>query len=421
MPRSLVVTRRRLFVALAAALVFLPFVSGHDFQNLHAGNARAIARRQLSFPFPNPVGPTSSSDSATTASHSSGTSSATSSTPSSASATSAASSQVTTSEGHSSSSDTASSAASSATSSAPTSTPTSSTPSASASASSESTSSSSPTAITTQVATRVSTNADGEVSTLVYTVTASGSSSSASASHTSGSGSSGGSSGVSTSTIIGLSVAGGVALIGLVAFVLWKIGRKRFSNDFEDGDAIKWPELNAHGESPHALPTQRTAGAGFETSSEVNLIRPESRSGSFAASTEMYPGQNDPYAVPPLPHLNPNSGTPYHDDSGAGYYDPYNGPVPQTIEGEAIPMTQIAARSRSPMPGVMDGRRSPGPQAAFGYDAGRAPSPVLGPATGLGIPPQPARARSPGPGGTYSGRASPGPQSAYGAPPSYGP
>ncbi|KAL6299851.1 hypothetical protein BKA93DRAFT_819702 [Sparassis latifolia] len=390
MPRSLVVTRRRLFVALAAALVFLPFVSGHDFQNLHAGNARAIARRQLSFPFPNPVGPTSSGDSATTASHSSGTSSATSSTPST-------SSQVTTSEGHSSSSDTASSAASSPTSSAPTSTPTSSTPSASASASSESTSSSSPTAITTQVATKVS--------TLVYTVTASGSSSSASASHTSGSGSSGGSSGVSTSTIIGLSVAGGVALIGLVAFVLWKIGRKRFSNDFEDGDAIKWPELNAHGESPHALPTQRTAGAGFETSSEVNLIRPESRSGSFAASTEMYPGQNDPYAVPPLPHLNPNSGTPYHDDPGAGYYDPYNGPVPQTIEGEAIPMTQIAARSRSPMPGVMDGRRSPGPQAAFG----------------LGIPPQPARARSPGPGGAYSGRASPGPQAAYGAPPSYGP
>lgn len=189
------------------------------------------------------------------------------------------------------------------------------------------------------------------------------------------------------------------------------MGRKRFSDDYNDDADIKWPELNAHGESPHALPTQRGGGAGFETSSEVNLVRPDSRAGSFAASsTELYPG-NDPYAVPPLPQFNPNAGVPYRDDPGAGYYDPYGGPVPQTLEGEAIPMTQIPARARSPMPPgaapTYDGRRSPGPQAAFGG------------APNLGVPQQPVRIASPGPG--YGGRTSPGPQAAYGVAGGYAP
>src|ERR1700744_1900866 len=40
---------------------------------------------------------------------------------------------------------------------------------------------------------------------------------------------------------------------------------------------------------------------------------------------------NDPYAVPPLPHLDPNQ--PYRDDpTGYGaHYDPYQGPVPQSF------------------------------------------------------------------------------------------
>jgi cytoskeletal protein RodZ len=41
------------------------------------------------------------------------------------------------------------------------------------------------------------------------------------------------SSGLSTGSIIGMSVAGGVALIGIIAFFVWKFTRKRFS-DFDD-------------------------------------------------------------------------------------------------------------------------------------------------------------------------------------------
>ena len=114
--------------------------------------------------------------------------------------------------------------------------------------------------------------------------------------------------------------------------------------------------------SLHDRCLNRTGGAGFETNSEVNLTRPDSRTGSTYASSaaasavDLYaphPAQ-DPYAVPPLPHLNPNQ--PYRDDPNSAYYDPYHGPVPQTFgEGlshggvEAIPMTQIG-RSRSPAP-----------------------------------------------------------------------
>ena len=180
------------------------------------------------------------------------------------------------------------------------------------------------------------------------------------------------------------------------------------------GEAIKWPELGTHGEATHALPTHRTGGAGFETSSEVNLTRPDSRAGSIAPSSsavDLYGAQQDPYAVPPLPHLNPSVGggmQPYRDDPSATYYDPYSGPVPQTIDGEAIPMTQIPGRARSPMPtqpggmGMgMDGRRSPGPAAAL--------APPMG---------APAGMRSPSPGPGMAMRSpSPGPNRAYGAGP----
>lgn len=180
------------------------------------------------------------------------------------------------------------------------------------------------------------------------------------------------------------------------------------------GEAIKWPELNAHG-NPHALSTNRTGGAGFETNSEVNLTRPDSVTGSTYASSaaasavDLYApnAAHDPYAVPPLPHLNPNQ--PYRDEPDAAYYDPYHGPTPQTFgEGvpheagaEAIPMTQInRARSPGPQMAYDAGRRSPGPGAAYMGDMGRgSPAP---------------RAVSPGPSLALSGRVSPGPQAAYG-------
>jgi len=93
-----------------------------------------------------------------------------------------------------------------------------------------------------------------------------------------------------------------------------------------------------------------------------------SRLDSTNYSTTDFGGHQDPYAVPPLPHLNPNQ--PYRDDpnSTAAYYDPYRGPAPATAEtgqhweGEAIPMNQM-----QPQPA---GRQSPGPYQA--YDQGRA-------------------------------------------------
>jgi len=244
--------------------------------------------------------------------------------------------------------------------------------------------------------------------------------------------------GIKTSTIIGLSVAGGVALLGVVGFVIWKFTRKRYS-DFDD-EPIKWPELNMHGENlNYALPANRAAnaspgaggaGAGLDSASEVNLSRNASGAAysqsqysqpSAADSTaDLYAPGNDPYAVPPLPHVNPNQ--PYRDDPtnyGAGYYDPYRGPVPHTFNDaasvdshghgaygtESIPMSNLAvgagaAGRRSPGPGVVydpsayvapqTGRQSPGPNMAYG---GR---------------------QSPGPGVAYGGRQSPGPNAAYG-------
>lgn len=145
----------------------------------------------------------------------------------------------------------------------------------------------------------------------------------------------------------------------------------------------------------HPLPVHNTGRSGFDTGSEASLSRVPSSSNY--STPDIGGGGPDPYAVPPLPHMNPNQ--PYRDDPTAatGYYDPYRGPIPGTLEhgaaaeewhGEAIPMTQMAA-------GPQGGRMSPGPQAAYGgeYDVGR---------------------QSPGPQAAYGGRHSPGPQAAYG-------
>ena len=171
-------------------------------------------------------------------------------------------------------------------------------------------------------------------------------------------------------------------------------------------EAIKWPELNAHGEEvSHALPTNRTGGAGFETSSQVNLARPDSRAGSIApsagaSSVDLYSNRSDPYAVPPLPHLNPSM--PYRDDPSQAYYD--NDPYAAAAAAapmEAIPMTQI------------NRTRSPGPQMAYGYDGRVSPGPQQSLSANYAA--VPGRA-SPAP---QAGRMSPGPQAAYGVGPGY--
>lgn len=171
---------------------------------------------------------------------------------------------------------------------------------------------------------------------------------------------------------------------------------------------IKWPDLNSEAHVPgvddHAGPRSLSdhasvRGQGFQSAYGDGGL------GASQSQVDLYAA--DPYAVPPLPHLNPNQ--PYHDDPTAGaYHDNFGPPAfhesrpsSPSIRGEAIPMNQMN-RSRSPGPqGALftgyGGRQSPGPQDAYGGGMGH---------------------QSPGPqqeahGGGY-GRRSPGPNDAYG-------
>jgi len=189
-------------------------------------------------------------------------------------------------------------------------------------------------------------------------------------------------------------------VIIIIVFFVWKFSRKR-NGDFDSNEEIKWPELNAH-DTAVPLPTNRTGGAGFDTAGDVGRSSIGYAPSTAANSTA---DLNDPYAVPPLPPNDPNQT--FRDDLGSALYDPYYGPVPNTFNqvgpGESIPMTQFA------------GRRSPGPNLAFGADvAGRvSPGPQVAYAGGRA---------SPGPRAPpyAGGRVSPGPQAAYGGN-AYGP
>ncbi|KAF7316662.1 hypothetical protein HMN09_00398900 [Mycena chlorophos] len=222
-----------------------------------------------------------------------------------------------------------------------------------------------------------------------------------------------GSTGLSTGGIAGLAAAGGVAVLCLIGFFVWKLTRSR-GGDFDDNEAIKWPELNAHGDpsggTSNALPVSNTGRAGFDPGNDLSRV--PSAANTFSNSTTDF-HSDDPYAVPPLPHMNP--GQPYRDDPNAmntaGYYDPYNGPVPQTFnEAHGAPPPEWGGNEAIPM-NQLPGRASPGPQMAYA-GAGRTPSP--GPQmayAGAG------RTPSPGPQQAYGqayGRASPAPQQAYG-------
>ncbi|KAK0558110.1 hypothetical protein OC846_000103 [Tilletia horrida] len=72
-----------------------------------------------------------------------------------------------------------------------------------------------------------------------------------------------------TSLIIGVSVVGGAALLGLAAFLWMKFGNKRSGYEDDDHD-IRWPELRSEGDSAamHPLPARRTGGAGFDMGGE---------------------------------------------------------------------------------------------------------------------------------------------------------
>ncbi|EPT05517.1 hypothetical protein FOMPIDRAFT_1027139 [Fomitopsis schrenkii] len=392
------VIHSRFLLALLAALLLAPFVAAHD--------ARALERRDISnifsFPDSGTTSQTSTTDSKTDDKTSSTAATTTSSQTKSTQSSQANSASKTSNPPPSQTSNTASQTS--------TSNGSEQTSSGSTSGSTQATTSA-PTSSTTQSAsdfrtTSYSTKQDGGIVTVISTVPASDLASGTQPAP-SQTGDSNDSSGISTGGIVGLSVAGGVALLAVVAFAIFKFSRKKYLDEYDDGEAIKWPELGTHGEGTHALPTHRTGGAGFETSSEVNLTRPDSRAGSIAPSSsavDLYGTHQDPYAVPPLPHLNPSVGgglQPYRDDPSATYYDPYSGPVPQTLDGEAIPMTQIPGRMGMGM--GMDGRRSPGPAAAFAPPMGAPPGMrSASPAPGMGM-----RSASPAPNRGYG--AGPGP------------
>ncbi|KAJ7812553.1 hypothetical protein B0H14DRAFT_3879608 [Mycena olivaceomarginata] len=168
--------------------------------------------------------------------------------------------------------------------------------------------------------------------------------------------------------LVSIQLLGGTALICLIGFV-WKLA-------LADGENIKWPELNAPSDSgageDHALPVMQGAYAhGFVGGDGAPSTYPPSTAVFHAA-------QDDPYAVPPLPHMNPGLGEPYRDDPNG-----VHGAPPADWDGEAIAMTQMGRASPRPGPGVMytghgrtespapgmyaDARTtSPGPQAAYG-------------------------------------------------------
>jgi len=240
---------------------------------------------------------------------------------------------------------------------------------------------------------------------------------------------------------VGLAVAGGIALIGAVVFIVWKLTRTR-SFDFDDDGAIKWPELN---NETHALPARPTGRSGIGNDvgggSDQDLFSAHTAANSTA---DLHPMHTDAFAVPPLPTHNPAVPLSYRDDmsSSGQYYDPYRGPVPQTFrttppgsvdghgaappgawagqQAEAIPMNTYPPRSRSPGPNsaygpASGGRHSPGPSLGYGPQSGRQ-SP--GPGSAYGGDP---RTRSPGPNVAYdAGRRSPGPASAYDDEDAYG-
>ena len=167
---------------------------------------------------------------------------------------------------------------------------------------------------------------------------------------------------------------------------------------------IKWPDLNSEshvqGADDHAAPRSLSEHASIRGQSAYG----DGGLGASQSQVDLYVA--DAYAVPPLPHLNPNQ--PYRDDPAlATYHDNFgvppfheSRPSSPSIRGEVIPMNQIN-RSRSPGPqGALytgyGGRQSPGPHDAYGGGIGR----------------QSPRPQEPYGGG--HGRRSPGPNDAYG-------
>lgn len=144
--------------------------------------------------------------------------------------------------------------------------------------------------------------------------------------------------------IIGVSVVGGVAVIGALIFLWMKFGGKRFS-DYQDEDHdIKWPELKAEGDAAalQPLPARRTGGAGFDMGNEFDdgqegdthsmaEYGAKGRDSMAGSTTALNAGVGAGAAAVYGSGMEGN----YHDESPsatnhysqpvAGYYDPYSG------------------------------------------------------------------------------------------------
>ncbi|KAJ9108764.1 hypothetical protein QFC21_000084 [Naganishia friedmannii] len=119
---------------------------------------------------------------------------------------------------------------------------------------------------------------------------------------------------LSTGVIIAISVAGGVVVLAIVLFFIWKLKQKRFSGYDDDADGIKWPELNRHGESSTMpLPAKPTGGYGLETSAERRMGLDDDgfdEYDPYSAPVSYGNPANDHYAgygedLPPVPPLPP--------------------------------------------------------------------------------------------------------------------
>ena len=144
--------------------------------------------------------------------------------------------------------------------------------------------------------------------------------------------------------IVGVSVVGGVAILGALIFLYMKFGGKRFS-DYENDDAdIKWPELktdeNAAAMQP--LPARRTGGAGFDMGEDSDNGHDMNNLGGDAHSMTEYGGKAHDSMVGSTTALNAGVGSggygagsyaahggdndAYNPSVGGvtGYYDPYS-------------------------------------------------------------------------------------------------
>ncbi|KAK0533147.1 hypothetical protein OC842_003054 [Tilletia horrida] len=191
-----------------------------------------------------------------------------------------------------------------------------------------------------------------------------------------------------TSLIIGVSVVGGAALLGLLAFLYMKFGQKRFSNYDEDDHDIKWPELRSEGDTAamHPLPARRTGGAGFEMAGESDnghdrdMVEHDMHGGygrdSFSGSTTAlgaaasgaagYGAYGTAASAGAYHDVDAQSATQGYAAPHNGYYDQYGQAVPGYSDAGNPYTDAHAASAYGSVPASSQGYYDPGAGAGAG-------------------------------------------------------